>query len=897
MGHYLTGWVGEDEMDEEKQESPLEKIAGLIHSVASRWGTVFLIGAALLAIGAGSIASNLEVSQDFRRLLPQDSPSIQGLLKVDRAIGNQADLFVVIESPDRTQNIAFGNRMREELEQWRDEFRFVTFRRDTSLFEDNVLLYASLADLLELHDRVEDRIHEEVAASMALEGDDESPSDASGTEEEFFDKERMRGKALPSEYLETNEGELMVVIARPRFPNTDIERSRVLYENLTSLIGRLKAQEFDSSFTVTLQGSFAEQSRRQSELDASIVKGSFLAFFILFASIGLYFRSLLVVAWILIPLTFSIVCALAIAQLIYGYLNIVSAFIVAILLGIGIDFGIHLMTRYRDERRGGAKPKQAMAVAMTITGASTLAGALSTATSLLLLLFAEFQGLAQFGVIAGIGVLLSFGAATLLMPKLTLLFGEGKSLAKGHRVTPFPKAIPRKFTAIQTLVVVVGLSLAVYSLSTLTSLGFEYDLQKLGSIQSTPKKTSEKKSWRSALPSGATTAAMVVVTESTEETQFIQEQLSWLRASREFDQNPPKPWVPSRRVEEEEEEDPFEDDDPFGDDEKEDPFAKIRERAYKAPIASPEVVKVLDLYTAERVAVMKDRLESVTSLYSFVPKDQAEKLQIIEATRKAIDRKRGAFGPEFKETLAEWEKYLSVSRPISAQDVPEWVQVQMKDMDDRVDRFLVVKTLGAKADIENARDIRSAFQTLSTPTGDRPTAASFYVLPAVVDALHRDGPILFILAFSVLLLTGWFLFKDIQAALIVGFTVGIALLWLVGFMVTCGWKVDLFNLVAIPLIIGMGQDHALHMYHRIREEGVSKMARIVRETGGAIALTTWTTAIGFVGMLMAPHAGLQSLAQISLAGMILSSLSAVAFLPCIFLVMERFKRPDATPEN
>ena len=120
-------------------------------------------------------------------------------------------------------------------------------------------------------------------------------------------------------------------------------------------------------------------------------------------------------------------------------------------------------------------------------------------------------------------------------------------------------------------------------------------------------------------------------------------------------------------------------------------------------------------------------------------------------------------------------------------------------------------------------------------------------------------------------------------------TVASALIWLVGIMSYMGWKIDLFNLIGIPLIVGMGQDHALHMVHRIREEGVQGMVRIVTETGGAIALTTWTTAIGFFGVMLAPHAGLQSLAKISLTGMILALLSSVVFMPACMIVAAHFK--------
>ena len=71
-----------------------------------------------------------------------------------------------------------------------------------------------------------------------------------------------------------------------------------------------------------------------------------------------------------------------------------------------------------------------------------------------------------------------------------------------------------------------------------------------------------------------------------------------------------------------------------------------------------------------------------------------------------------------------------------------------------------------------------------------------------MDALHRDGPALLFFAFGVLLVTAFLLFQEARSALIVAGTVGIAMLWLVGLMQFMGWRVDLFNLIAIPMIVG-----------------------------------------------------------------------------------------------
>ena len=127
--------------------------------------------------------------------------------------------------------------------------------------------------------------------------------------------------------MSTNEDTLFILIARPVFPNTDVARSRALYTKLETQISEELERAGSPELKISIQGSFAEQSRRQDELDASIVKGSLLAFIILFSALGLYFRSGRIVIAILLPLFLSTAIALSFAKLVFGYLNIVSAFI------------------------------------------------------------------------------------------------------------------------------------------------------------------------------------------------------------------------------------------------------------------------------------------------------------------------------------------------------------------------------------------------------------------------------------------------------------------------------------------------------------------------------------------------------------------------------------------
>jgi len=96
-----------------------------------------------------------------------------------------------------------------------------------------------------------------------------------------------------------------------------------------------------------------------------------------------------------------------------------------------------------------------------------------------------------------------------------------------------------------------------------------------------------------------------------------------------------------------------------------------------------------------------------------------------------------------------------------------------------------------------------------------------------------------------------------------------------------GWRINFFNVVVFPTILGIGVDSGIHVYHRVLEEGVVKMPSILRFTGSSIALATLTTGIGFGTMIGAAHLGLQSIAKLAILGLTITLLSAVVFFPCV----------------
>ena len=89
------------------------------------------------------------------------------------------------------------------------------------------------------------------------------------------------------------------------------------------------------------------------------------------------------------------------ATLTIGHLNILTITFLPMLIGLAIDFGVHLVTRYEEELRHGRSPEEALTKAMVFTGQGIFTGAFTTAGAFLAMSFTNFKGIQEMGVICG----------------------------------------------------------------------------------------------------------------------------------------------------------------------------------------------------------------------------------------------------------------------------------------------------------------------------------------------------------------------------------------------------------------------------------------------------------------------------------------------------------------
>ncbi len=122
-----------------------------------------------------------------------------------------------------------------------------------------------------------------------------------------------------------------------------------------------------------------------------------------------------------------------------GTLNLISVAFAILFVGIAVDFGIQFSVRYREQRHGIADAGAAIDATVRSVGPQIMVAALATAAGFLAFVPTDFVGVAELGLIAGVGMIVAFLCTLLFLPAALVLCRPRPEAAEvgfawGHRL-------------------------------------------------------------------------------------------------------------------------------------------------------------------------------------------------------------------------------------------------------------------------------------------------------------------------------------------------------------------------------------------------------------------------------------------------------------------------------
>jgi hypothetical protein len=199
-----------------------------------------------------------------------------------------------------------------------------------------------------------------------------------------------------------------------------------------------------SGVTVRLTGPVPLEDEEFGTLAERALPITIVAVAAIVLMLWLAVRSAKVIAAILITTLTGLGVAAALGLLIYGAFNVISIAFIPLFVGLGIDFGIQLGVCFRAEHRPGVATRHAMIAAGERMGRPLTLAACAIAAGFLAFAPTDYYGVSQLGVIAGVGMIIALTLNLTLLPALIVLLRPA--------ATP-PAAPPRQVTRLDAAIV------------------------------------------------------------------------------------------------------------------------------------------------------------------------------------------------------------------------------------------------------------------------------------------------------------------------------------------------------------------------------------------------------------------------------------------------------------
>lgn len=669
-----------------------------------------------------------------------------------------------------------------------------------------------------------------------------------------------------------NEHHLIAILAD--LPGDEVSQLRPVVDRIRALRDESLAAVGAPGVTARVTGLPALAVDEQDVITIGLFQSSIataLGILILFLFI---FRSLRQTVVALLPLFAGVVLTIATARVLFGELNLITSGFIAILLGLGIDFAVHALARYNEYLRGGASPEDAVPETLHHTGPGILTGAVTTAVAFLTTATTEFTAFAQLGVLTAAGLLYVLLGTFFLLPPL-LLWGSrtrtpvAPELYGARHVAWAIRAGPRTVVAVAVL-------LAIGSGALLGRLSFNVRY-----FDFLPAKTESAMALARLEEDGAMSPTFATVSaESIEEARTMAERLRSMDTVAAV--HTPSDLMP-----------------PLSDERlnalrsglaavKEEPNFRLLEQ--RAPPAADLVVDLdATLVSLDRLGTLRrlsgrptdaveDARAAVLALRARIaslPGDGSETLRAVNARIAGLMRRA-------------WETAARVSRrgEWRPADLPTLFQARFASHDRSAVALYVYPSVSMwdrDASLRFRQDVESVDKEAAGP------AISLHEHAAMIlSGFERAALVAAVLILLVLLAD----FRSLRDALLALIPIVCGWLWMLGTMSAAGQRFDFANIVALPLVLGIGIDAGVHLIHRCREsaeanEGVARIEDVLRGTGAAVFVAALTTMIGFAGLMAADYGAMVSLGSVMILGIGCCLLAALFVLPAVLMLLGR----------
>jgi predicted RND superfamily exporter protein len=904
-----------------------EKMMTAIAAFVARFYKWIPFAALLLFILSIIAASNIETKTEIKDLMSEKDPLIASYIEVDSVFAGGATIMITIEGNDKTrmgqcaEEFVAAVRANERLMQ---DIKAINLKIDRQFIDDWGLMLAKAKDieksgetfaelnLLPFVTSLNNSFEETYTGDEAEEEleTNKQENDAVATLaqlETFFTLLREylenpkqlpvaeQGKILAETFLYgdpyqfNHDNSMLLFTITPAFSCLEIEEIVEMMKPIKAIKADMNSKYPDLHVGYT--GDFPTQSDEQDALGFDMAVPSLVALVLILVLFIFSFSQLRSILFILIVLIIGIVFNYGFIGVTIKEINMLTSIMGVLLIGLGVDYGIQIVTNFTTYREDGHEPKEALRLTYQKAGMGTLLAALTTALAFFVMSAAGVKAFEQFGLIMGTGIINCFLAMFFILPAMLLWWGK-KDLSKTHLPNinyQFLATLGNTIYKHRTVTIIAGIVVTAGLFATMFLNRIEYDLMKL-EPQDMPSIIQYKKVMDKF---EMTPFASMVIADNIEEAREITEKL-----------------------------------------EKTPMVADISSVSYFFPPADEQKARLAAIADIRKMPQRYRTMNyTVEDMESFAYEVQRTEWNIIEmgdlsvaglGENNKIVKKRNAmireiFGAEvgkpgrevfqklitliesdpalYAERLAKLDRYFAreadavvtrmsqANRPMTIDDLPESIRKSMFDETGTRNLVMLYPDEGVLDNIDRVRHFNNSVARVSPRiTGSSQILIAW--MDEVTDASGKAGIYIFAAVLFFLILN----FRNFKYVVFASVPLVLGLIWMAGMYPLLGQRLNIINIAVIPLVIGMGIDFGIHIAHRFRVE--QNIETVYRYTGKGVFLAAFTTMIGFGSLgLIGKFGSVNSMGRILFVGILSCLLTTLLILPALLTFAK--KKPSS----
>ena len=859
--------------------------AGLL---VRRPGAVLLVLLALLGVSTWGTLK-LRINSNQLDLISQDLQEVKDVKQVIDMVGGSGFLMLALRSSDEAAMKRTADDLAAILQADKENVRNVSYKLPVEFIQQNMVLFVKTEDLVEGKRRVMAFLRDKLKRSNPFFIDLGGTKPVELNMQDLIDKYSSVGKkSIRDDYNISTDKKMVLMLIKPMWDTTEIGKTKEYLDKLKLQLdaysaqpGKVKLVEdydpksfqrdgskegqgattlaygFTGSYKTTVDDSFA--------IEESLQPVTVIALVAIFLITILFFRKLAPTFIVVSGTVIGTIYTLGFTYATIGELNMITSILGGILMGFGIDYGIHFIFRTRLELGAGKPYDVAIRDAFVNAGRPAAVAAVVTGGSFFVLMVSEFRGFSQFGFLAGCGTLIL---------GLTLFLWSASLLALAGRFNP---ALPQQLIGIMKPPsnhssatgkelripkprLVLAVSSAVVALVCAAAVpwaGLDAELPKgvkLGFFERLKYGVGFNYNTRALIPDGM--SSVVLQDEINERFNISSDPMA----------------IYTKDL-----------------DEAEGVYRELTQNPQKYP-----------------------SIDQVVSIFTFVPPEATAKAnaQVLEewkaefAQLEAEGFTTAALPPEMQDRAEFFKKVLD-AKPFDVHGVPANYTAQFKNLPTAQPEnqgyltyiYASVDLLDGKKMMQFADETRSirakytpgAFDKdawdAQGPTAEKEfrAAGATQLYAKLASIVLWDGKLTVVLTALWILAMHFLDFRNTKLALASVIPLGVGVAMMLGIMSLTDLRLNFMNIIILPILLGFGVSHGLYLLHRFLE-GTSPLVAL-RSVGAAVASSTLTAVAGFAALLAAAHNGLRSMGLVACIGLITTLLVSFTVLAAVMQLM------------